>query len=183
MKVTEGIDTKQQKQVVELTDSYVVRARQIFERNFDLLPVNFNLKGRSAGMYKVTAGQRLIRYNPYIFAKYFEENLKLTIPHEVAHYITDEIYGTGRLSLFRRQRIRPHGPEWKSVMHEFGADICRTFSFDISDLPQRRYKTYSYVCGCKKHQLGSRRHMRVVRNQALYHCPNCKGELQQLIDA
>ena len=35
-----------------------------------------------------------------------------TVIHEVAHYIVDCLYGF--------QRVKPHGPEWKSIMVDLG---------------------------------------------------------------
>jgi SprT protein len=172
-----AIGTEQQEQVVAVTHTYIKRAREIFARDFDLIPVSFNLKGRAAGMYKVSEKQRLIRYNPYIFAKYFDENIDLTIPHEVAHYVTDEIYRSTRWSILKSGRIRPHGVEWQKVMGEFGADARPTYSFDLKGIPVRTYKQYLYVCDCRQHQLGSRRHKRALDKQVQYHCRYCGGKL------
>jgi len=62
-------------------------------------------------MYRANKNHRVIRYNPYIFAKSFEDNLGLTVPREVAHYVTDMMFG----------HSRPHGKEWHEVMRAFGA--------------------------------------------------------------
>ncbi len=173
MEKIEAIDAEQREQVIVASHGYIARAGELFDRDFDRIPVSFNLTGRAAGMYVVRQQQRLIRYNPYIFALYFEQNLSVTVPHEVAHYVTDEIYGNGR------RRIKPHGEQWRHVMHELGADASRTFSFDITGVPVRAYKYYLYVCDCRQHQLGSRRHKRVLRRQARYHCRFCGGQLRQ----
>ena len=174
----EPIDVAQRQQVIALTHIYIKRAGEIFNRDFDLIPVNFDLSGRTAGMYKSSAESRWIRYNPYIFSKYYEQNIDVTIPHEVAHYVVDNLYGHGRRSLFSSQRIRPHGEEWKNVMREFGADASPTFSFNLEGLPVRKYRQYLYACGCREHQLGSRRHMRVSRKQTQYRCSFCGEELK-----
>ena len=175
----QAINAEQRQQVITVTHEYIERARELFDRNFDQIPISFDLKGRAAGMYKVSGQQRLIRYNPYIFALYFDQNLSVTVPHEVAHYLTDEIYGLSWRSALRSNRIRPHGEEWQKVMHEFGADASRTCSFDLEGVPVRAYRYYLYVCECRKHQLGSRRHNRLVRRQARYHCRKCGGKLRQ----
>jgi SprT protein len=179
MQMIQAISAEQRQQVIALSHDYIERARQLFDRKFDRIPICFDLRGRAAGMYKVSGQQRKIRYNPYIFAKYFDENLSVTVPHEVAHYITDKMYGIGWRSVLLSHRIKPHGEEWQKVMHEFGADASRTCSFDMESLPVRAYKYYLYVCECRQHQLGSRRHNKVVRQQVRYHCQDCGGSLRQ----
>ena len=78
--VIQPIGPEQQRQVEQRTEDFRQRAQQIYSRRFDRVPVLFDLKGRSAGMFKVIGKRRLIRYNPWIFAKYFEENLRDTFP-------------------------------------------------------------------------------------------------------
>jgi len=180
MKNIEAINIKQQQQVVRQTHEYIERAEKIFDREFKLIPVKFDLIGRAAGMYKVIQDSRVIRYNPHIFAKYFEDNLALTIPHEVAHYVTDMEYGYRRSSLFRRRRIRPHGEEWQNVMSEFGVDATRTCDFNLEGIPQRKHKVFAYACKCKQHELGSRRHNKVIKGKADYFCKHCGDKLNQV---
>lgn len=92
-----------QEQVIAKTNHFIKNAANYYEQSFKEIPVLFDLTGKAAGMYRVKAGQRVIRYNPYVFAKYFDDNFAETIPHEVAHYITDILYGL--------KTIRPHGNE------------------------------------------------------------------------
>ncbi len=179
MEMIQAIDARKQEEVVLATHNCLEQAKRLFARDFDLIPINFDLKGRAAGMFRVKGKQRVIRYNPYIFAKYFEENLKLTVPHEVAHYLTDEIYGIGKLSSMGTGRVRPHGREWQAIMHKLGVDACRTCSFDMSGLPVRKQHYHLYRCACSEHQLGSRRHNKVSRQQANYYCRKCRGLLSK----
>ena len=71
--MVQPIGEAQQQQVVEMTEKYVRQAESIFDRRFARVPVLFDLKGRTAGMLKIIGRQRLIRYNPWIFGKYYEE--------------------------------------------------------------------------------------------------------------
>ena len=183
MKSIEAIDIEQQQQVVSQTHKYIERAEKIFDREFELIPVRFDLLGRAAGMYKVGQDSRIIRYNPYIFAKYFEDNLALTIPHEVAHYVTDMEYGYRRNTLFRSRRLRPHGKEWQNVMSEFGVDAARTCNFNLEGIPQRKHKYFDYACRCSRHKLGSRRHNKVIKGTAEYCCKRCGDKLNQTISS
>ena len=164
------IRPEQQQQVVALTQHYVMRAGAMFNRTFASIPVLFNLKGRTAGMYRVKRGQREIRYNPYLFAKYYDDNLAITIPHEVAHYVTDVMYGLSS--------IRPHGEEWRKVMQMFGADASRTCRYDLEGIPVRRLQRHEYRCGCEVYKLSAHRHRRIQSGRTRYFCRNCGIELQ-----
>jgi len=153
----DALEGKLQAQVVEETRARLRQAADFFGRVFPEIPVLFDLRGKAAGMYRVRAGQRVIRYNPFIFARYFDDNLAQTIPHEVAHYVSDLLHG------FRN--IRPHGQEWKRVMALFEADPRVTCNYDLHGLPQRRYQQHAYRCGCRQHQLTTIRHNRVRQNR------------------
>lgn len=169
MTIISPIDVQQQAQVVELTRHYIQQARDALQRPISDIPVLFDLKGRSAGMYRVRGRQREIRFNPYLFAKYFDDNLAQTVPHEVAHYITDVLHGL--------RHIRPHGNEWREVMQLFGVPPLVTGRYDLQGIPVRRQRQYDYTCGCAIHQLGARRHNMVLRKQRRYFCRQCQGEL------
>lgn len=164
------IGTGQQQLVIARTESYIQRAECLFARSFETIPVVFNLSGRAAGMYRARNRRCEIRYNPFIFAKYFEDNLANTVPHEVAHYICDRVYGA--------HSIRPHGNEWRSLMRGFGVTASVTADYDLDGIPVRRQKRYSYRCSCRVHALSSRRHNRVVRREARYFCRACGAALR-----
>lgn len=130
--------------------------------------IHFDLSGGTAGMFRVRDGLREIRYNPWIFAKYWQENLASTVPHEVAHFIVHETRG--------RRRVRPHGPEWRRWMAFFDADPAVTFDLDLTGVPRRRQRTHAYRCPCRAHELSTTRHNRVQRGNR-YLCSYCHGPL------
>lgn len=158
-----------QEQVIKETNHFIKSAEDYYSSRFPEIPVLFDLTGKAAGMYRVKAGQRVIRYNPYVFSKYFDDNFSETIPHEVAHYVTDV--------LFNLKRIRPHGNEWKSVMQVFGVAANRTANYDLSGLPVRNYQKFVYHCGCQNYELTSRRHNKILRGSGHYLCRDCGGKL------
>jgi len=166
----ESVGNLDQRLVVAQTALRIRQASELFGRKFAEIPVLFDLRGRAAGMYRVRNGERVIRYNPFIFTRYFEDNLEQTVPHEVAHYIADLVYGF--------HNIRPHGPEWKDIMRFFGADTRATSQYDVEGLPGRKFRHFHYRCRCQLHSLTSRRHNRVERNQARYFCRQCGGRLK-----
>ncbi len=167
--MVEPIGLPEQRRVVAATEHYVLRAGAIFGRRFRQVPVLFDLGGRTAGMFKLVGRRGWIRYNPWIFGKYFEENLCDTVPHEVAHFVVHELYGS--------RGIKPHGRQWRGVMEHFGADQGVTFNIDLEGFPQRQQRTHPYRCGCRVHDVSSTRHNRVLRGQGSYYCRLCGGGL------
>lgn len=167
--VVEPIDAAAQGVVREHTRFYLDEAGRIFGRRFRRIPVLFDLSGTTAGMFKLQGKRGVIRFNPWIFAKYFDENLRDTVPHEVAHYVVHEVYGD--------RRIKPHGPEWQDLMARFGADAGVTFDLDLEGIPRRQQRTHPYRCDCRLHDLSSTRHNRVQRGRGRYQCVVCNGEL------
>jgi SprT protein len=169
MVAVEPIDEGRRRRVVAVTTSYITRAGEWLGRSFAEVPVRFDLAGRAAGMYRVRRGERLIRYNPYIFANDFAGNLATTVPHEVAHYVVEVVHG--------QETVRPHGPEWRAVMAALGADPGRTHAYDLSGVPIRTQRRHPYRCACTTHHLTTRRHNRVRGGTTRYRCRRCGQEL------
>ena len=167
--MVQPIGDTQQRLVEQRTEEFMCQAEALFGRHFARVPVLFDLGGRTAGMFKVVGKQKLIRYNPWIFGKYFEENLRDTVPHEVAHYIVHEVYP--------RRATKPHGHQWKSLMAHFDADAGVTFALDLDGVPQRRQSSHRYQCGCRIHEVSSTRHNRAQRGTARYLCRFCHDSL------
>ncbi len=166
----EPINTHQQKQVIEQTYDYIHQATVAYHQTFKRIDVLFDLSGRNAGMYRVNGRQHWIRYNPYIFSRYFDDSLQSTVPHEVAHYITDCLYGL--------KKIRPHGIEWQGLMHTFNAKPEVTGNYDLTGIPQRRQKRYNYHCACMQHQISAVRHYRILNQQMQYYCKHCNQSIR-----
>ncbi len=166
-----SIDQNQQLLVCNATSDCLKRAGEIFQITLEPIAIKFDLTGRSAGMYRVQRGQRTIRYNAHLFAKYFDDNLATTVPHEVAHYTADVLYGF--------HRIRPHGAEWRAIMRALGVEPRATGQYDLSGIPVRRQQRFNYRCRCQTYRLTATRHFRVRRNQAVYHCRQCGEKLVQ----
>lgn len=156
----------QQKHVKSVTTEYIQRASKIYQQSFSMVLISFDLKGRAAGMYRVKNNVRLIRYNPYLFAKYFDDNVAETVPHEVAHYITEKLYGIGR--------VRPHGNEWGEVMRAFGIESKRVgHRYDMQGVPVRVHRRYAYRCRCATHNVTTRRHKQMKSGMAEFLCRRC----------
>ncbi len=163
------IGEHRRRQVCAATEACLRRVAGICQHPFPAIDISFDLSGRAAGMYRVRQGRRCIRYNPYILARHFDDGLAETVPHEVAHYATDVLYGLGN--------IRPHGVEWKALMCALGATPRATASYDLTGIPVRRQQRFSYRCSCSTHRLSTQRHNRVHRGSAAYICRRCKTPL------
>lgn len=172
VKTIQPISVTQQKHVQQVTLTYIQQASLCFKQAFAEIPVLFDLTGRACGMYCVKNEQKYIRYNPYLFAKYYENSLSDTIPHEVAHYITDIIYGL--------RNIRPHGSEWQMVMQHFGVEGKATGNYDLVGIPTRQHRRFDYRCGCDFYEFTTRRHNMVVFGKANYICRRCGNRLTQV---
>ena len=163
--IIQPLGEQQHEQVCAVTVEHIEQAGRMFHFAADPVAVAFDLTGTVAGMYRVRGGERLIRYNPFIFAKYFDDSLAVTVPHEVAHYVTDRLYGLSK--------VRPHGSEWQQVMRSLGADPRVTAHYELSGVPVRRERRFSYRCECSTHQLTTRRHNKIQCGQAGYLCRRC----------
>lgn len=166
----EPIGEVQRTRVMAETERFIGLAEALLGREFDRIPVAFDLRGTAAGMFKAQGGDRVIRYNPWIFAKYFTENLRDTVPHEVAHYIVHEVHDL--------RRVKPHGAEWRALMRAFDADPEATFKLDLDGIPRRRQRTHPYRCACRTHAVSSTRHNRAMAGKGTYCCRYCRGPLR-----
>jgi SprT protein len=161
----EPISEQQKKHVIIATADRISHAGRLFGRDFEQIDVDFDLKGRCAGMYQVRGRLRRIRFNPWLFAKYFDESVSDTVTHEVAHYIVDCLYGI--------RRVKPHGVEWQSVMVRLGAVPKATGNYDLSGIPVRQYERVRYSCACRSHELTLLRHNKIIQQGARYRCQYC----------
>ncbi len=161
-----------QRTVLVRTKALLKQAGHHFGRPVPEVKTNFDLKGQAAGMVRFPAlGKPQIRYNALLLNENTEDFLKRTVPHEVAHVIARVYYG---------RNIRPHGPEWQSVMQFFGADASRCHSYDTQRSSTRKLQQFRYVCDCTEHLLTSIRHKRSLAGQR-YRCRKCKNPLKLVV--
>lgn len=112
--------------------------------NHDLSKLDVKVAYRSdmrddAGYAHTDNNENQIEFNVYLFLSNFDKFLVDTIPHELAHVITDHVFPDAKQS---------HGPEWKSVMHSLGFNPVRKHTYDVSVIPGSKNK-FRYVCsGC-----------------------------------
>lgn len=163
------ISQPQRAQVIAATEAWIERAAQLLALPLAPVPVLFDLRGASAGMFRARGRDCWLRFNPWIFAKHFEDNLRFTVPHEVAHYA---VHRQGH-----RRPVRPHGPEWQQVMRCFGLPPEVTFKLDLTGIPVRRQQRHAYRCACREHEVSTVRHKRMREGRARYLCRYCDAPL------
>jgi SprT protein len=194
------IDLARQHQVTDEVNRYLAIAESLYEQSIPTIPVLFDLKGKTAGMYRVktsrpiskarknknilssimsdvlalgATSERQIRFNPWLFTKYPEDSWSNTIPHEAAHYIADCLYGISR--------IRPHGNEWCKVMRDLGAEPIVRANYDLEGIPTRQIKRYPYQCSCRTVDLTAYRHKKIQAGRQRYRCRDCSAELSPIV--
>jgi len=158
------------------------KAHPEFNRKDFSLTVTTSLYGRGCvGIFtyrtnrftKISANTNVkLKFHAQLLIDNVDSYLKDTVSHEVAHLVAWSMYT--RVGNY----IKPHGREWKSVMHTFGVDAdvqVKDGELDMSNVG-RNSTTFDYTCGCRTFQLSKIRHNRIQRG-AKYICPKCKGVL------
>lgn len=131
----------------------IARAEAKYNRKFSMPHVVYDLRGRTAGMAILRNWK--IRLNAVLLMENIDDFIDRTVPHELAHLITDVVYpeahdrsaehmrnvlNAGLLGVFGTQRRikRPkrdiHGAQWQSVCRVLGmTDITRCHSYDTTN--------------------------------------------------
>ncbi len=166
------LNEAQRKRLLAVTRHWLRQAEAHCQRTLAAVEVRFDLKGAAAGQYR-SHPEPCIRYNPGLAAHQFDAFCARTPPHEVAHHVVAQ--------LNPNRRVRPHGPEWQSVMRTFGLEPSRCHDYDLGSVPMRRQRRYRYRCACREHELSATRHNRILRGEQCYSCRNC-GEVLVLAE-
>lgn len=154
------------------TSSYIQKANTLFELDLSELDIRFDVSGSTWGYYLRRGRHCCIRYNPLLMARFPLEGLEQTIPHEVAHYVVDQMYPN--------RRCKPHGREWRMVMAAFGIPNARaTHQAPLDGIPVRRQQRYRYECNCGPLEVSATRHNRMERKQTVYFCKRCRQPLRR----
>lgn len=149
-------------QVQQKIDQCLRSAERYFNVKLASPTFNFKQRGRTAGTAYLQKNE--MRFNLYMLRQDSEKFIEQVVPHEVAHLVVYQIYGTDP---------KPHGPEWVAIMeHLFNVDADRTHDFDVPS-PKR---LFVYQCDCQVHEFTAHRHGRAKRGTQ-YVCKKCRGSL------
>ncbi|MBD5772039.1 SprT family zinc-dependent metalloprotease [Marinomonas colpomeniae] len=139
------------------------KADAFFGNTFNRPTCNLKQRGRAAGTAHLQKNE--VRFNVFMYSQNPEEFISTVVPHEAAHIIVFQIYGSS---------AKPHGKEWQAVMLKvFGIKPNRTHCFDVPPPKQ----VFEYFCDCNRHEFTKRRHTKVQQG-VLYICKACKASLQ-----
>jgi SprT protein len=196
MTTIKPIDADTQLEAIVRVQYYIDLASSLYQQQIPAIDVVFNLRGKAAGMYRcfrpnknvrlgilkvfnssssTASTRRQIRFNPWLFAKYPKDSYDNTIPHEVAHYISDCLYNLNS--------IKPHGSEWKTIMRDFGAEPKVRGNYTLEGIPVRNIKRYEYRCSCRQVGLTGYRHRKIRQGVQQYRCRDCQQVLVLVTDS
>lgn len=184
MVVTAAVKARVQAKLAE----GIAIAQRKYGVTIDSPTVVYKKRGTTAG----TANYRTwtIDLNPVLLMENVDSFIARTVPHELAHLITDKVYPEAHATEvvrthrgLRRTKRDVHGQYWQSVMRALGADPSRCHSYDTTNSKIRKTTTkHEYRCsGCGVVvAVGGRRHSALQSNpRAVYH--QACGRSSQLV--
>jgi SprT protein len=166
------LDEQQRMLVTRHAQECIRSANAALGCRLTLPEIRFDLRGRAAGQFCLRRGALQLRFNNALFARYFDENLAQTVPHEVAHFLVYALF-----SQYGKKRVRPHGPEWQSMMRLLGATPETRHRFSLDGIPVRREQRFAWNCDCRTHSIAKRTHLRMLRGEQRV-CITCGCLLQ-----
>jgi SprT protein len=147
----------------KILETYI-RAQILFGRPFELPSIHFDLRGLCAGRARYR--DNLIRLNSLLLCENTEEFISRTVPHEVAHLLNNALNG----------RVRPHGPEWKTIMCALGLNPIRCHNYKVEHTITQRQRRHTYYCACQTHWISQTVHNR-MRRGFVYSCSRCGAQI------
>ena len=156
------------REIEEATEAAYQKAEAYFGRKFSRPVHQYDLRGTTAGEAKYIG---ILRWNLSIYALNKEVYLARTVPHEVAHLVSYEMYGAAG---------HGHGKHWKSIMRNvMGLEAKRCHSYKEGVKKSRIIeRDWVYECSCRTHSISTVKHNKMLRGKAQYHCKHCNVDLK-----
>ncbi len=169
------ISKDQKEQVVDRVGFFCVCAEQLYGGEFTPDAVLFDIRRNSmrSGQYCYTVHRNgcmshVLRFNQAFLARYWDDMMENTVPHEVAHFVAK--VREGREPDFIEDG---HGPNWEGIMKDFWVRPLIHHRYSIEHT-----RPYVYRCSCREVPLTSIRHNRSQRKGgAYYRCKRCGNSL------
>lgn len=144
-------------------------ADSTFGRQFAKPEIVYDLKGTTAGI--ADSKENKLRLNAAVLnnPKHYEDMVNDTVPHEIAHLITDAI----------DPYAKAHGWKWRQIAELLGARPERCHAYDV--VPSRKQTRYQYTCDCNPariHNLSATKHWRIVDGKQIRFCKICHATLR-----
>jgi SprT protein len=166
-----------EKSVREKIESTLEICRKKYGKPLPAPTLKFRQAGRMGGYYQPPSPfwgkAEVLVINPDFFKNHYDEQLNVTVPHEVAHYVTHHVFGN----------VQAHGWQWASVMRVIGLPPDRCHTFSLEGVKTRQVdKPYHYACGCIVHLLTKQKHTKCQSNLTNYGktgltCRKCRKPL------
>lgn len=130
--------------------------------------IRANLKGATAGRAKRKRflGDAYLSFHPGLLAKYKDDYIRETVPHEVAHIIAGHL----------KPGCGSHRSTWRGVMYTLGLEPIRCHAYDVTEFQTHRPRPFVYKCACSEHQLTSILHSR-IQNGRWRRCKRCRQKI------
>jgi SprT protein len=120
-------------------------AEKHYNRKFSMPKIDYSLTGSVAA--QALSYINTIKINPTLLVENEEDYISQTIPHEVAHIITDIIYPRGHLDKTKKTKRYPHhGTAWKYVMELFGVPPTLYHNYATTSVVKRHPVKYEHKC-------------------------------------
>lgn len=153
MQVTAAVKARVEK---KLKDG-IALAEAKYGQKFVMPTVSYDLRGVAAGYANYRAWA--IRLNGTLLMENVDKFIERTVPHELAHLITDRVYPEAHASditITRRGRMQRtkrevHGPRWQSVCLVLGmTDVTRCHQYDTtnSKVVKSNGRQIEWKCPC-----------------------------------
>jgi len=172
-----------QTQIIKDVHRLLSEAGDQLGMTFPVPPITFKLRGgRCAGQHSFTFSRltgevknHALKFNLNFLAGNPSEYMRVTVPHEVAHYIDTLVNGYRKGS--------SHTPYWKRIMRTvFGlpGDVTVQYELDVSKMTvskSKRQSRWTYKCSCRTMELSTTRHNKLRRSPTAYTCGKCHSFL------
>jgi len=147
----------------------LTRAGEMYglERQMANVVIRLDIKGhRVAGMAMRRGFQFTVRFHPDAIAKHYDEMVKDTIPHEVAHTVCQ----------MRPELGANHDRGWKRVCRSLGGDDSRTHEMEFGNRPAKMAFNYITETG-HVIDLGRIRHAKLQNGSVRSYSVRGKGRI------
>lgn len=131
------IDTTIHKRIEDKILDVLLLAQSIYKQPFEIPTLEYRQMGRVAG--KAWFFNWKVEINPdFLKNGHLEEMINQTLPHELAHLISQKVYG--------RTLGGGHGRLWKSVMVRLGLPPNRCHDYSLEGVKTRKKAKYPVKC-------------------------------------
>ena len=146
------------------------KAAYLYDEIFPELPVKMTLTGSCAGRFQYCYSFGKFADGSFNFNREIMEanngEFWKTVIHEIAHYVVHRRFG---------RTVKPHGPEWKSIMVDLGVDNpTAKHSYQMGSSYYKR-RPIKMACSCSEHWITKNKYMKYGET---LQCRKCKSMLK-----